>query len=155
MKPVTGSHMKSTTCRISIHLAPSEMYSMRIILHAEAFAKAFRIQNGTTLQSVVSDVYLKCTMFPRKSSLWGFDDMNMVNYRLFLIAFGNKKCGGLVNKSRKLQVVLLAQEFQIPWPEIKDRVYSFTSEAHLQHLSYEMPFVNTFTINFCRFWLWQ
>lgn len=70
-------------------------------------------------------------MFPRKSSLWRFDDMNMVNYRLFLIVFGNKNCGGLVSKSRKLQVVLLAQVFQISQPEIKDRVYSFISEAHL------------------------
>lgn len=54
MKPVTDSHMESTTCRISIHLAPSEMYSMRIIFHADAFAEAFRIQHGTTLQSVAS-----------------------------------------------------------------------------------------------------
>lgn len=46
--------------------------------------------------------------------------MNMVNYRLFLIAFGNKKRGGLVRKSRKLQVVLLAQVFQISWSEVKD-----------------------------------
>lgn len=152
MKPVTGSHMKSTTCRIWIHLAPNEMYSMKTILHAEAFAKAFRIQHGTTLQSVVSGVYLKYTMFPRKSSLWRFDDMNMVNYRLFLIAFGNKKLGGLVSTSRKWQVVLLAQVFQISQSEVKDRVYSFISEAHLP---YEIPFVNTFTINFCRFWLWQ
>lgn len=76
--------------------------------------------------------------------------MNMVNYRLFLTAFGNKRYGGLVSKSRKLEVVLLAQEFQISQPEIKDRVYSFTLEAHV---SYEIPFVNTFTINFCRFWL--